>query len=179
MRLILPIILILGSAAAFFFVTKPKLDVIRTLSSDISVYNDALNNVARLNSVKDALLVKFNQFPAAGLARLEKLVPDTIDNVRLIIDINGIARDHGLQLRGLRVTSGPATGSTSNGTPGVKKYDSVSVSFSVTTSFDQFRSLVTDLERSMRIMDVTNLTFTASDTDDYDFTIALKTYWLK
>lgn len=177
MRLFLPFLLIIVSLSSFFVLTKPKLDAIRASAAEVGAYEEALGNATRLNSIRDSLLARYNQFPSEGAAQLEKLVPDTIDNVRLIIDLNGIARDRGMQFKNLRVTS---TGQNGLGAaPGGKKFDAVSISFSVSTTYDEFRRLVVDLERSLRIMDVTSLSFVAGDKGIYDFTVGLKTYWLR
>ena len=50
----------------------------------------------------------------------------------------------------------------------------------VTASYDNFIAFLKDLEKSLRLVDVVSLTFTAPESSPtYDFTIGLKTYWLK
>jgi Tfp pilus assembly protein PilO len=54
------------------------------------------------------------------------------------------------------------------------------VSFKVDSDYETFVSFLQDVEKSLRIVDVTDLTFTAPDkSTNYDFGITIKTYWLK
>jgi Tfp pilus assembly protein PilO len=177
MRSTITIILFAVSIAVFFFFTMPILDNIKQTNSDIALYNDALGNAKKFIGVRDTLLTKYNQLPAEGLAKLQKLLPDTIDNVRLIIDINGIARRDGLTLSGVQVSGGQtsAAAAAAGGTP----YDSVTIGFSTSATFETFQKFISDLEHSLRIMDITNLSFSASEKDMYQFNVQMKTYWLK
>ncbi len=43
----------------------------------------------------------------------------------------------------------------------------------------QFISLLQDLEANLRVMDVTHLSLTANDSGTYDWSVELKTYWLR
>ena len=58
-------------------------------------------------------------------------------------------------------------------------YDSLILSFSVTGSYDTFRAFVESLEQSLRLVDIQSISFSATDTGVYDYSIAVKTYWLK
>jgi hypothetical protein len=67
------------------------------------------------------------------------------------------------------------------GTIPVPVLDTVTVSFGVTASYQQFIELLRDLEANLRVMDVTRLTLTANPTTagTYDFAVELRTYWLR
>jgi hypothetical protein len=179
MRLFVISILLILAVGIFFGFTRPILDDIALTNKDIASYDEALGNAKKFISVRDGLLAKYNQLPAEGLARLDKLLPDTIDNVRLIIDINGIAKNDGLTLKGLQVTGGPSSGQAAQKTTGGRAYDSVMVGFSTSSDFQTFRKFISDLEHSLRLVDLADLSLSANDKGLYDFNVQLRTYWLK
>jgi Tfp pilus assembly protein PilO len=59
------------------------------------------------------------------------------------------------------------------------KYGTVGISFSVTASYDNFQNFLTDLEKSLRLVEITDLSVNGNNTGLYDFSVGLKTYWLK
>jgi len=118
----------------------------------------------------------------ANVDKLTKMLPDGVENVGLVIDIDDIANKYGMTIRdtqvndiSARVNSGGAVG------PDATKYGTISLSFSVTASYENFIAFLQDLEASERLVDVTNMSFSSSGakTDQYDFNVTIQTYWLK
>ena len=104
-------------------------------------------------------------------------MPDNIDNIRLIIDIDDMAKTYGMRIRNFK-----ADVSTQKETLGkdTTAYGTLTLSFGTTASYSFFLAFMKDLERSLRIMDITAISFAASETGSlYDYNITLKTYWLK
>ena len=59
-------------------------------------------------------------------------------------------------------------------------YGTLTLSFNVTASYTTFLAFMRDLERSLRILDISSIKFGASDTSQvYDYEVTIKTYWLK
>ena len=58
-------------------------------------------------------------------------------------------------------------------------YESVILSFAVSGSYITFRSFLADLEQSLRLVDIVGLSFASNESGIYDFTVRIKTYWLK
>jgi hypothetical protein len=161
-------------------------------------YSSAISSSEKLISVRDQVLKSYNDISAEDRDRIDKMIPNTVDNIRLIINLNSVALQHGFSLKGVTATSnttsaGSPSGSSpaaspvqiQNGTAAspfsinVPSLDTVTVSFSVTAPYQQFISFMQDLEASLRIMDMTHLTVSANDTGSYDFTVQLTTYWLR
>lgn len=97
----------------------------------------------------------------------------------MIIDINGIAAKRGMTIRGIKIQSGTATKQGAIG-PDNNPYGSISLSFSVTAPYDTFKGFLRDLETSLRIVDVTSISFAATEKGDiYDYGVTMRTYWLR
>ncbi|MEK7579418.1 MAG: hypothetical protein AAB460_02735 [Patescibacteria group bacterium] len=182
MRNITSIILIIVAIVAFVFIANPRFDKVSALKKESATFDDALDRSKELISLRGALLTKYNSIPTEDRNRLDVMLPNSIDTVRLIIDINTLATRYGLSLSNISV--GEVNGTTENDRtlgPSFGEFGSVSLGFTVSATYDQFRAYLADLERSLRLLDVKSIAFTAGDTANSltNYTISLTTYWLK
>jgi Tfp pilus assembly protein PilO len=184
-----PIILIVLAIGIYFTVTTGKLDELKSIRAVNADYEQAINNSEKLIKVRDKVLKTYNDISEEDRQRLDKMVPDNVDNVRLIIDVNGVAARHGIAVKNIK-TSTPSsnTGSVQSQPPAtINKpksvaggvLDTVTLSFSVSTNYQTFIDFMKDLEASLRIMDISKITLTANDTGIYEYGVEIKTYWLK
>ncbi len=176
------------AGGVLFFYTQPTYDSARVFESSIKSYDQALNKAAELQSLKQSLLSQYNAFNPADLDRLHKLLPDHVDNVRLILDLDNLAGRHGMSLQNISF-SGPAEESERSviGAIGAGKQKSNSLTLKFTTqgTYTSFRALLRDLERSLRIVDLVSLGLAGGGQPSvgkervYQFNITVRTYWLK
>jgi len=180
MKSLLPIIFIVVAAGIFFGFIDPAYNRVQELRAEESQFSDALTRSKELQQVRDQLLSRYNVIAQSDIDRLEKLIPDNVDNVRLILDIDSIAARYGMRTRNVQLQSTedrPGQGKIGQSD---SEYQSVILSFSVTGSYNVFRSLIEDLEQSLRLVDVVGISFSSTGTGDiYDYSVSVKTYWLK
>jgi Tfp pilus assembly protein PilO len=181
MKNLFAILLIIGSIAITMVYIRPTWDEIQTLRADETKYSDALKRVDTLSAALENQKTLIANIPAEDLEDLEKLLPDNVDNVQLIIDINNIAASEGLTIRDIAIaTPEDETNSrTSSAQVSRAGYDSIDLSFSVTSPYPQFINFISSLEQSLRLVDVTAVSFVPTDTGSYNFSVTLRTYWLK
>jgi hypothetical protein len=199
-RALLPTILLLATLGLIFSYISPSYSKVQDIKEEITRFDEALGKAKELQALRDQLLAKYNSFSARDLERLEKFLPDQIDNVRLIIDIDAIASRYGMTVKNLSIQGdskerlqktsvGNSTAdiSTSVPTPGARVLGSrpssvigsVIMTFSVSASYERFLQFLKDLERSLRLIDVVSLSFDASGEGVYNYNVGIKTYWLK
>lgn len=178
-RLLIPLLLLLAAVGLFLGFTRGKLDEITAQRADVAVYDEAIESGQKLIEVRDKLLAQYRALPDNGGEQLKKVLPDAIDNVRLIIDLDTIAGKYGMDLRNVRVLTSTGRNSRDTLGPDTKKYGSVGLGFSVNGTYDVFRRFVADLERSLRLTDVVAVSFSSGERDTYDYSVEIKTYWLK
>lgn len=176
MKFLVPTIFIVISGVVFFGFIDTKYNEISDLRNEAKLFEDALDNSKELQNVRDDLLAQYNALPTEDLERLEKILPNNVDNVRLVRDIDGIATNYGMSLRNVNVDVRDRTGGIDSG---ISMIGSVDLSFSVTGSYAEFTSFLRDLERSLRVVDVINLSFAASEKNLYEYKLTIRTYWLK
>jgi len=181
---------IVGLAAAagiFFLFTQPHYDTVREREAEVAQYDQALERSSKLQQLKQSLLSRYNAFNPADVDRLHKLLPDHVDNVRLVLDLDNLAARHGMALQNV-VTSGPepdrAGGAIANANGARQKYDSLTLQFRTQGTYANFTAFMRDLEASLRIVDLVELSLVQLPTFSggepiYRYELTIRTYWLK
>ncbi len=181
LRTFIPILLVLGALALFFGYTDGAFSRAQELAKQDDQFNQALDKSKELQGIRDRLLSKYNTFTSVGLARLSKLLPDTVDNVRLALDIDNIAAKYSARIKNVAVQSEEKAKPQDRVVIGADQspYGSVVLTFTTVMSYGDFVSFLRDLEASLRLVDVVGLSFVSVKGDLYDFTVSIRTYWLK
>lgn len=200
MRFIMPIILIAISLSVFFVFANPLRGDISELNSKVASYNEALGNSKTLENERDKLTAKYNSIDPENLKKLEKFLPQNVDNIRLILEIEQIAAPYGMVLSDVKYNTvenetGEAERSSGikvglGGKQASKDYGVFDLEFSTSGKYNDFINFTRDLENNLRIVDISSVEFSSAavpqargeavrspDTYKYDFVI--KTYWLK
>jgi hypothetical protein len=191
-RNITALILIVLAIGIYFTYTSGQIAVLNSIQATNNQYLSAIDNAKKLINLRDSVLNQYNAISDVDKTRLNKIVPDNIDNIRLTIDISGIAARHGITATGITTSADakssaatpiantmPGHGSLAAGPSSNGSLSTVTVSFGVTTTYPNFISFLQDLERSLRILNVTGITLSTSANGVYTYGVTLNTYWLK
>ncbi len=200
MKLIIAIILFVLAGSIFFLYTESTYNTVQTLQAQIDQYNSALDKAAQLQQLKQTLLAKYNAFNPNDIARLQTMLPDSVNNVGLILDLNNLASQYGLPLENVDV-SAAGTSSTSGQTPigaigaSNQRYESLTLKFQTIGTYDNFLQFLTQLQSSLRVLDLVSLTISPDSSSSsggiattqassssaplYTYDITVQTYWLK
>jgi len=180
-KFILPLFLIILSGGLFFSYIHPAYTETGGLKEIHKEYDDALNKSKELREIRQELLSKYNSFSEKDIKKLEKLLPDNIDNVKLIMEINQIAVKNSGMIRSIDIYSDTG-GNVKKGDlgPNLKGYDSIGLRFTVEAKYDDFVNFMQDLSDSLRIVDVVDYALKADAIGEvYKHSVNIKTYWLK
>lgn len=189
MKTWIPFILILASVGIFFVVIDPQYDEIKELKFEREDNEATIRLAKELESKRGQLHADFNKISNEDREHLQKLLPDTVDNVRLILDINNISETFGIAIRDISIES--EEGSNGEGDSGdfvdntvidnTASVGTITLGFSVSATYDTFKALMEDLENSLRVVDIRTLTIGGAGTENifYDFDVVLDTYWLR
>lgn len=190
-RFLFPLLLIAAAVGIFVMFSDDAYKDVQALRAESAEYDQALLNSRELKEARDQLLVRYNSFSINDIARLRRMVPETVDNIRLIIEIEKIAAQYGMALRdvkfeaekpeteggeGVFITETPEDVMFAN-----RPYDEFELEFTTQGTYANFISFLEDLERNLRIVDVQDITFSSSESSNgvYNFDFKVKTYWLK
>jgi Tfp pilus assembly protein PilO len=196
MKNLLPFILIIIAIIGFFMFVDPRYKEVKELQLEIEQNNKTLDLARELREKRDALRERYNQISNEERFELKKLLPDTVDNVRLIIDINNIAERYGIVIQDIsvsateesnddvRIISSEFEGIIDSAEieyPDTSKIGVISFSFSTQAQYDVFLDFLKDLEEALRIVDIRSIDIVRGTEEDvfYEYRINLDTYWLK
>lgn len=177
-KILIPIILILAAIGLFFGYIDPTYKDVQGILEKQEELDLALNKSKELQAIRDKLLSRYNTFSTNNLERLTKLLPDNVDNVRLVLDIDNIASKYNMRIKSVAVKQARNRDTEVIG-PTEEQYESVVLAFSVTSSYEDIMSFMRDLEDSLRIVDIDEFSLNKSVGDLYEYNISIRTYWLR
>ncbi len=179
--------------------------VYKDISADkdqVASYNEALNNSKALETERDSLATKYSMFHPDDLSKLQKLLPDNVDNIRLILEIENVASPYGMVLKDVKYDTSNADANTttatttsqttvtkqSNKTAITNNYGIWNLEFSTQGTYNNFVKFMKDLENNLRIVDISSIQFSSKTANTglnpslpevYKYNIKIRTYWLK
>ena len=101
-RFLIPTILLGLTVTVFMTLTSPLYSDIQALRETSASYDQALTNSKDLEKERDKLTQVYNSIEPENLNKLQKLLPDNVDNIRLILEIEKIAAPYGMVLRDVK-----------------------------------------------------------------------------
>jgi hypothetical protein len=200
MSRILPLLSIVIAIGLFFgYINPTRTGSIASTKAQIDSYESALDAAERFKQKESELIVARANIPSDGLARLESFLPDGVDNVQVILDLNALAARSGIRLSDFEATQNTTEGGVGNtaGTPiatgaaapglggsdisltGSEPVESLDITLSATGSYASFRAFLEGIEQSLRLLDVINVTVTDSETGVYTYEMTIRLYWLR
>ena len=108
-------ILIVLAIGIYFTVTENVINAAESVQTVNSSYVTALDSAAQLIKVRDQVEQAYNNISPADRTRLDEMIPDSVDNIRLVIDLNSVAMNHGLTLS--NVTAAASADATQAASP--------------------------------------------------------------
>ena len=174
-NVLLSTIIIGVSAGLFFIKTSPVLDSVVAIEKTRVQLAEAEKSNEEFQELLKQKNIVFSQMDNTKRVLLNKLIPDSIDNVKLIIDINQIASENGMTIRNISIKGND----TSAIGPDTRPYGVATLGFSVSGPYETFVKFLGALEMSLRLIDVTSLSFSAGDKNQYEYNLEVQSYWLK
>ena len=184
-KIVTPVLLIVIAIGLYFLYTKPQLENVDAAKAEESKYTEAVEKAGELKEIRARLVEKRATFDPVAMERLKKLLPDNVDNVRLLIEVDSMAQKHNMTLRRVQFSQegaldnqGGRVVATENRS---KPYDSILLSFAVDARYDDFLLFMRDLEQSLRLADVESIQFESKEGTGVPttYTVGIRTYWLK
>lgn len=182
---ILPLIALAIALGIFFTYVSPTWSgSIAATKAAIALNDKALAAASQYAEQQNALASARNAIDPANLARLATFLPDSVDNVGLILDLNALAARSGFSLANIDVISNTAAAAKApaqQGLPaaGASPVGSIDLSLSAVGTYAALQAFLAGVERSARLLDVRDIVVKGSDTGVYNYQMALRLYWLR
>lgn len=180
----LPFVALIFAAGLIFGYIVPTYNgSITTANERIKSFQSALTAAKKFAAKEGELEMQRAAIPAENLARLEAFLPDGVDNVQLILDLDSLAARSGMTLSTFDIdASKVASGNNTDGSALALQFgspvDSLELSVTATGTYAQFRSFLASIQQSLRPMDVVNVHIADSSTGGHKYTMTIRIYWL-
>ena len=166
----------------FFAYTNPTYTgPVASLRGEIHSYDNALVAARAYREKEEALISERNAISAEGLARIEAFLPDGVDNVQLILDLNALAGRTGLTLSDFDIVETAQSQAQDPQRLSIESAgltDSVELTVTAVGTYDAFKRFLDGVEWSLRPLDLVELSITDSQTGVYSYNMKFRIYWL-
>jgi Tfp pilus assembly protein PilO len=172
--------IIIAVGIFFGYVSPTWSGSIANLSSAIANDTQALAAAKAYTARQNELASAENAIDPTDLAKLTTFLPDSVDNVGLILDLDALAARSGLSLSNIDVATSPAASAAAAGqNGGSSPVGSVDLTLSAVGTYGALQQFLSGVERSARLLDITDLTVKGSDTGVYSYQMTVRLYWLR
>lgn len=173
----LSLVLIVLSALLGFFVIKPKMAEINDLSLKKGQYEEALASLRSIEELKQNLERQLDALSPEARDKMMVLLPTSSNTVKLISDIDAIVARHGTSLKEVSYTQTKDNSQSLAEASTQNTYKSTTVSFSFVSDYNKFKSILSEIETSLRIVDVRTVSINANK-DGNTYKVEAEIYWL-
>jgi Tfp pilus assembly protein PilO len=178
MKILISLFLVVAAVCGFFWYVEPAWAAIGSTKATITQYQTAVSQAQEAVTTKNTLVSEYNSFTQAQLAQLNQFLPQNVDPVTFILEINAIAAQYGGGLKSVSVGS-PGSPTDSQGNSTDQSYSTLPLSITTAMTYPNFLLFLKDLEQSLPPTDITSLSFSPPSTGSiYSFNIGLQTYYL-
>lgn len=175
---IIPLILAAIALGIFFGYVHPTYTGdIAELRAEIRGYDGALAAADAFKRKEEEIRAQQDAISLEGRQRIEAFLPDGVDNVQLILDLNALADRSGMRLSDFDIQNGSGEGSGSLESEG--GVDSLDIAVAGLGSYAAFRTFLDGVEWSLRPLDLIDLSIDDSSTGIYSYTMIFRIYWLR
>ncbi len=185
-----PIIAILIAIGLGFTYIKPTFESVKEVQKQSAEYDEAIQQADALQAELVRKINLMKSFDPVAMDNLKTMLPTEVKEVALVRDLDELTRMHKISLTSVSVEKskevapkGSRAAAAAEASVGVtpegevpKHYTSRDIKLGLLGTYEDFRALMIDLEKSLVFLDVTDLTFTASEGDLMTFDITLRTY---
>lgn len=184
MERLIPVVGLLIALGLFFGYINPTMTgPIAATRAEIAGYDKALEAADRFKEKQASLEAARAAIPPESLVRLEAFLPDGVDNVQLILDLDSLASRTGMTLSNFD-TSELEENASETATDGIinpngQPLDSVELSTTGKGTYEAFRAFLGATEESLRPLDLVSLDIKTSENGVHTYTMKFRLYWLR
>lgn len=183
---LVPTLSIIVSLVLFIFVAKPQFNEAQTINADYTEYQDTIQKYEEFNAEINALKSKKNSIRISDRERIDAMIPSSIDNPRILVDLEALAKKHSLLFGNIKTDKGTekvyTQTSNKNTSPEAQNSENRlltnDISFDVIGTYDQFKNFLNDIESSLTIMEVKTISFDVTEGAFQQYSVTVQTYAL-
>lgn len=161
MRPTIALLSFLAAGGIIAFGIFPLRNEIRDARAEIDGLIREYDELQEIAGVRSKLTAEYNAIPSQDLSRLSSMLPSGFATGQYLKDIEALSARHGLFLQSIDFVRKDQPSSSAVRLPSQQRFTPLEVSFTVRGPYEIFRLFLVDLEKLVRITDVTNISFVA------------------
>ncbi len=174
------------AAGLFFGYIKPTYtNSIVMLQNKVTTEGTAITSTKRYVTKESKLEQERNSISTKDIQRLSKMMPPTNNNVQILLNLSSLATQNGFYITSFDVGH-QVRAQQQTGKAPIALYRFVNLKISGTGSYNSFRQFLDRVERSLRLIDVTNISIKNSNIagiatgkpESLTYDITMRLYWL-
>ncbi len=185
-RYITPLIIVTVALSVYVLFINQKYKDIQQQLVKVQELEVNLEDAKKAREKLEQIALSYSAFPLDADQKLNVLLPNRIDSVKLIVDVESVANRHGLMLASPSVTDGVLAPNSTD------KYVKHNISFKVSSTYPLFREFIADIEKSLALRDFSGVSFISTVTAEnqsvsnvrpeftiFDYQVELTSYSLR
>ncbi|MBP9749182.1 MAG: hypothetical protein KBD21_00360 [Candidatus Pacebacteria bacterium] len=195
-KVVLPFALMTVTVGLVFSYILPAVDAYKALNVQEERVTKVLDDSRTFQEKLETLIMQRASIPDEKRKRLEQMIlPDHLDVVRFIIQLDMLASKNGVQVRSFAFPRVAETANTAEKAAEGAQVSSALFTIDMQTNYQQFKRFLQDIEQSAKLMDVVSLNVDVPSTifvkeggserlteitsNTQVYTLGIHTYWLK
>ncbi len=194
-KIIVPILLFILSVGLYFTYLKPAYGVYLAFKEQEERLDIAIVDSKELLKKYDVLYGEYSLITDSQKEKLSKILPDAVDIVRLVMDLDNLATNHNLSISSFEIpdmetdqlphASNRKNNRSGNNEEAENPVASAVLGVEIAGDYNDFKSFLFDAERSLSIMDVVAIDIKTFDItkpgveNQIVYSLGLQVYWIK
>ncbi len=160
----------------FFSYVQPTWNDIQSIRDVMKSDEDAVTAVNEFNNKKDELKKVLDSIDPANLAKIDAMLPSSVDTIKDVLMIDALGKKAGLKISNIdvQVSKDAAADNRAQRTAAT---ESITLTVSAEGNYAAFNTFLSGLERSQTLFDVRDLSVTGSNTGVYKYALSIRSYW--
>ena len=184
---LIPIVIVIAAIGLFFVYTSPAYTgPVTAARLEVESLDGALNAAKAFKDREARLLEERAALSPEGLERLEAFLPNNVNNIQLILDLDALAARSGVRLSNFNVgdqtaEGGPATAADGEGLAleSTSAIGFIEITLTAEGTYSAFQTFLKATEQSLRMLDLVSLNVEGSATGVYTYDMTFRIYWLQ
>ena len=187
-RLFITILFVAAGFGVIQLQIRPLWDDINRIKAESANVTEAIKNAQEVIRLRDELQSRFNDVSREDKERIQGFLPAKSEVVDLMIDVDILAKESNVTISSITFqesagSAAPAAvtpsvaGSTEAPTPTNTGIKTLGLNFTVAGDYNNILAFMRSLENNLRIYDISSVSFTSTDKDEFQFSIQGRAYY--
>lgn len=160
-RFVIALLSFIAAGGIIAFGVFPLWNEIGSAREEVAGLIREYDELQEISEARSKLTAEYNAIPAQDLSRLDDILPSGFETGQYLKDIEALSAQHGLFLQNIDFVRKDQPSSSAVRLSSQQRFTSLEVAFRVRGPYNLFRLFLADLEKLIRITDVTSISFAA------------------